>query len=349
MLNVRSVACLSDALGVSIGALRRSRESVNECFRELFLIDPKKPDKPRPVLDINSTWRLCLEKLYLRLLLKRIVPSPHSHGGVRGRSIITNAGAHTESEFVFKADIANFYPTIHYSKIYELFVGRFGCSPDVASICTRLCTHRHHLALGLTTSPILADQILGRVDDRIGAACRKAKLVYTRYVDDITISGPFDLAESGFVALVREILSQDGFELNPTKSDFGRLADGVSITSLRVKGGHLDVRREYSEELERQIADAAALARDPDCFVGPYYTPNQIRGRVQFVASINPGRRFSLMRRYESVDWPRVLDAAMSHGLVATRKQVMDKLKFEENQRMLLSKSCDHSAEKPAE
>ena len=51
------------------------------------------------------------------------------------------------------------------------------------------------LALGLITSPILADQMMDCVDDRIGGACRKAGLVYTRYVDDLTISGPYDLEQ----------------------------------------------------------------------------------------------------------------------------------------------------------
>ena len=68
-----------------------------------------------------------------------------------------------------------------------------------------------------------ADQILKRVDRRIGAACKKADLVYTRYVDDITISGSFDLSQSGVPALIERILEQDGFKANPVKHIFGRL------------------------------------------------------------------------------------------------------------------------------
>jgi RNA-directed DNA polymerase len=276
MLNVRSVRCLARIMGVSAEALWRGTSSAEVDHREMLLIDPRKPEKVRTVLDVFGMRRNLLDRLYSRLLLKRLTPSVHSHGGVRGRSIVSNAIAHKESIHVYKADISNFYPTIHRKRVYEAFARKFGCSPDVASICTRLCTHRHHLALGLTTSPILADQIIGRLDERIGAACKKECLIYTRYVDDITISGKFDLQQSGFVNLISRIVEQDGFRINSGKNIFGKLADGLTITSLRIKRGRLDVQQEYCEEVERQIKDARILIDSPDFFVGPYYTPNQI-------------------------------------------------------------------------
>ena len=60
----------------------------------------------------------------------------------------------------------------------------------------------YHLALGLMTSPILADCLMMRVDQRIGGMCRKNKLVYTRFVDDITISGSFPIDSGSFPELV---------------------------------------------------------------------------------------------------------------------------------------------------
>ena len=232
-----------------------------------------------------------------QVLLPKLPVSEFSHGGVRGRHIKTNVEQHMESTFVFTADISNFYPSISHNRVYRLFAEDFACSPDVARICTKLCTYKHRLALGLITSPILADQVMRPIDARIGGLCRKAGLVYTRYVDDLTISGPFDLEESGFAALVQRILTEHGFKANPLKNCFGRLADGVPITKIRVNRGHLDVRREYLDELERQIADASALATGGE-FHGPYFTDAQIWGRVQFVCWINPGRRRTLLRDF---------------------------------------------------
>ena len=255
------------------------------------------------------------------MLLPKLPATEFSHGGVRGRHIKTNVEQHIESRFVFTADVSNFYPTISHNRVYRLFVEDFGCSPDVARICTKLCTYKHHLALGLITSPMLADQVMRRIDARIGGLCRDAGLVYTRYVDDLTISGPFDLKESGFSALVQRILAEHGFKANPTENCFGRLADGVPITKIRINRGHPDVRKVYAEELERQIADAAALAAGGD-FQGPYFTEAQIWGRVQFVCWINRGRRPTLLRKFRGVPWKKVNEEARKRGLIATKKSL---------------------------
>ena len=71
-----------------------------------------------------------------------------------------NAERHLRSQFAFSCDIMEFYPSIHSSRVYRLFAKIQGCSPDVARLLTRLCTYRYHLALGLITSPLLADQFL---------------------------------------------------------------------------------------------------------------------------------------------------------------------------------------------
>lgn len=322
MLSIRQIKHLTRVLGTSTKSLSSVLETASSFYEELILIDPAKPEKHRTVTNIRGELRRLQTRFYRRVLLPKVTPSVYSHGGVRGRDIKSNAQPHLESRFVFKTDISDFYPSVHFRQVYKLFVDPLQCSPDVARLCTQLCTFRHHLALGLITSPILADQILKRVDRRIGGACQKAGLVYTRYVDDITISGSFDLEPSGFPRLVERILQQDGFRANREKHIFGRLADGTSITNLRCVRGHLDVRKEYADELERQLDDAASLARG-DEFQGPYFAPIQILGRVRFVCWVNPARRHKLLRKYRSIQWELVQARARELGLQATKKRLV--------------------------
>jgi hypothetical protein len=257
------------------------------------------------------------------LLLPKLHPSSYSHGGVPGRSIISNALQHRDSIYAYSIDISGFFPSIHYHRVYDLFVNRFRCSPDVARICTRLCTHDYHLAAGLPTSPILANQLLDRVDRRIGGACKSANLVYTRFVDDITISGSFDLEDSGIMRLVRKIVIQDGFMLSSTKQVSGKIADGFAITGIRIKRGKLDVRKQYIHKVMQQIEDAKRLVEGSPDFSGLYYTPEQIMGKVNFICSINPGRKATLMRLYKLVPWKRVIVEAERRGLIAQKKRLV--------------------------
>jgi hypothetical protein len=255
------------------------------------------------------------------ILLPALSPSQFSHGGVRGRHIKTNIGPHLDSTFVFTTDISNFYPSISHYRVYRLFCKTFQCSPDVARICTKLCTHDHHLALGLITSPILADQMMDRVDQRIGGACQKAGLVYTRYVDDLTISGPNDLAKSGFPDLAQRILEQNGFLVKADKTLFGRLAEGTPITKIRVNRGHPDVGKDYLAELQRQLVDAKSLASGGP-FDGPYFTNGQIRGRIEFVCWVNPGRRRMLLPAFRAIAWNKVRDEAAKRRLIVSKKHL---------------------------
>jgi hypothetical protein len=323
MLQIRQVKHLAGQLKTSTARLREVAESVSSYCEELTLLDPAKPGRPRDVLNVTGALRTLQTQLLRRVLLPKLTPSEFSHGGIRGRHIKSNIQPHIESVFVFTTDISNFYPTVSRNRVYDLFATKLGCSPDVARICTRLCTYRHHLALGLVTSPILAEQVLGDVDLRIAGVCQQANAVYSRFVDDITISSSFDLERSGLPNLVESILGDHGFSVNRLKNRFGRISDGVTITKIRVKNGHPDVQREYLVELERQLDDVASLAAGKG-FQGPYYTKSQIGGRVQFVCWVNPNRRRRLLRWYRSIPWERVEQAARQ-GLLIANKKVLTK------------------------
>jgi RNA-directed DNA polymerase len=319
MLHIRQTKHLLATLGVTQDALLAVLGAPNDYYEELQLRDPQKPNKLRTVVNVKGTMRTLQSRLYRRVLLPKLEPSAYSHGGVRGRSIKTNVEPHLGAGFVFRTDISDFYPSVHYRRVYRLFSERLRCSPDVSRLCTRICTFRHHLALGLICSPILADQIMDRIDRRIGGACAKAQLTYTRFVDDIAISGPFNLERSGFARLIEEILTKDGFQVNPSKHVFGRLTDDCTITNLREVRGHMDVRSAYLDELVRQIKDASELANDLE-FEGPYYTASQIWGRVRFVCWVNPGRKRELVRRFRSVNWKAVRALAQKRGYEVCRK-----------------------------
>ena len=172
------------------------------------------------------------------------------------------------------------------------------------------------------TSPILADAILCDADRRIGVACEKSRLRYTRFVDDIFVSGPFDLETSGFPSLVERILFENGFVAHPGKRQFGRPEDGVTLTNLRFHRGHPDVSKAYCDELVRQIDDLASLGRG-EAFVGPYFTQGQVWGRVRYVCRVNPGRTRLLRAMLARVDWSRVSEEAERRGLVAVRKSLV--------------------------
>jgi RNA-directed DNA polymerase len=324
MLNIGSVGLLARRLSTTTRRLIDAAERASSYYEDLILVDPARPDKVRDILNPIGPLRRFQRRLHDLLLAPVHRPSRYSHGGIRGRNVKSNASPHLRSTFVYTTDIANFYPSIHYTRVYTLFTDYFECSPDVARICTKLCTHRHHLPLGLITSPILADCFMKRADFRIGRMCERSGLAYSRYVDDITISASYPIESGSVPKLVTEILQDFGLRTNPKKEDMGRFSEGRRITKLEIRRGRPDVSREYLADVNAQIDAAGSFARGGD-WQGTYYTPSQIYGRIAFISWINPGRRRALMRRYRVIDWAEVESAALARGLVAPRKKLLKK------------------------
>lgn len=316
MLGIQRIEVLADRIGVDRGELLLTAEFTEEYVRKWTIWAPDETKKPRNVISLTGEWRKIQSRLYNRILKRVLQPLPWSHGGVAGRHILTNATSHEGNEFLFVADISSFYPSITCRQVNRLFLKRLKCAPDVARILTRLCTYDHHLSLGLVTSPILADQILRNVDLRIAEACACAGLTYTRYVDDIAISGTFDLRRSGIPKLVERILRSHGFRSEKSKQDFGRISEGMPVTKIRLSKGRPDVLKSYMTELERLLNDHASLSRGGD-FVGPLLGSSQLAGKVYHVCWVNPGRRLYLRRKFRTIRWDRLWFEANKRGLVS--------------------------------
>ncbi len=316
MLPFPSPAALARRLAIRENRLYDLLNRFDNYVEELVITNPLKPDKVRKVISTRPPLRDVQRKFYRWVLLPNLARSQHSHGGVPGRSIRTNALAHVGQNFVYTTDVSDFFPSIHYERVRAMFV-RLGCAESVAALCTRLCTYNARLEQGLVTSPILADQMMTSVDQQIGKACQELDLIYTRYVDDISISGPFNFERSGIPGLVRRILRCNGFKAKEEKEQFGSFSDGTTVTKLRILGNRLDVQGSYITELERQLRDHAHLGDGKWRFTGPYYTQDQLWGRVEYVCWVNPKRRGQLYGLLNKIKWDKVREEAAKRKFVA--------------------------------
>ena len=251
-----------------------------------------------------------LQRRILDRILCRLPVSDHAFGAIKGRSIRDNAIAHAAAPFVVKLDIRDFYPSIRYQKVYDFILAQ-DCSPDVARTITLLTTRKHVLPLGTSTSPFLADQIVCPIDTRIGGLARKLGLRYTRYVDDVTISGRFDLEP--FMDRVVKIVRQSGFAIKRSKIEVYRPGDGKEriITGVRVDNGNVSAPSDYVDLLRRELS-CAREASLHEHVEGDFETRDQYRGKIGYVMWLDPAAGRKLLRIYRKVKW-RHLKYALAH------------------------------------
>ena len=251
-----------------------------------------------------------LQRRLLDRILCRMPVSKHAYGAIKGRSIRDNALAHMSAPFLAKLDIRDFYPSIRFDRIYELFIEQ-ECSPDVARILTLLTTRKHRLPLGTATSPFLADQIVHPIDERIGGLARSLGLRYTRYVDDVTLSGKFDLER--IADKVIAIIKQLGFNVKRSKLEIYRPDDGKDkvVTGVQLKDGRISAPSNYVELLRDELNRAREQSLHEEV-VGDFETRQQYLGKIGYVKWLDPGAGRKLLRIYRRVKWKH-LEWALDH------------------------------------
>lgn len=127
-----------------------------------------------------------------RLIRRRILidfPLPDCmHGGVEGRSPLTNANVHVGKRNLAKVDLRRFFPSVTNRMVFALF-RRLGFGPSPARLLTQLTTRKGHLPQGAPTSDRLAALILAPTAERLQALLAPLGLDVSVFVDDIGFSG----------------------------------------------------------------------------------------------------------------------------------------------------------------
>ncbi len=320
MLGIQSVTTLAQVLGVSRSELEAVAREHSDCVSQLEILDPRKIGDPskraiRNIISIKRRYRLIQLRLQKSLFSRRMSPSEWNHGCIRGRGPITNASVHSGQRFALKMDVHNFFPSLSAHRLCSFLIRRQNCSPKVAGILTQLCTYEFHLSLGLITSPLLADHLFTQADRRIAGLCHAHGLKYSRFVDDLTVSGAYDPREQRIDQFIDEILNSEGLQANDGKSTVERADKEIVITGVRIRGNRIDVPTHYLNDLIASCATHAALGRNEE-FTGPLYTSSQLLGKILHACHLNPKRRGQLMSHYHKIDWNGVWHHAERGGLV---------------------------------
>lgn len=170
---------------------------------------------------------------FVRIVEKRF-PHDAAYGYVRHRSTVDNAKNHCGAPLLLRADLENFFPSISAKRLVETFL-RLGLTNEIAEMLARFVTMEDRLAVGFHTSPMLANLICLDLDDKLAALAEKYGCIYTRYADDMAISGKEHLPSREEISAIVE---QEGFSLcsrkfRITKPGQAHYVTGLSISDAR--------------------------------------------------------------------------------------------------------------------
>src|SRR5262245_405896 len=93
---------------------------------------------------------------------------------------------------VANLDVRQFFPNVTRAMVIEALV-RLGYTREIAALIAELTTYKGYLPQGAPTSTLLDNLVFVPIDRYFQKFSQRLGLTYTRYVDDITLSGNRDL------------------------------------------------------------------------------------------------------------------------------------------------------------
>jgi RNA-directed DNA polymerase len=157
---------------------------------------------------------------------------------------------------------------------------------------------------GAPTSPALANLCALHLDLRLNELAKSMEGQYTRYADDLAISGGESLRRNiaKVSALVRQIAVEEGFDLNHRKTRVMYRSHRQLLTRV-VVNEKPNVCRRDADRLKAVLTNCARYgpgSQNRGC-VRDFQA--HLSGRIAHVASLNRSRGEKLQKIFRRIEW----------------------------------------------
>jgi RNA-directed DNA polymerase len=239
----------SSNLGALVGYkrsyIKRASIFTSYFYRE-FSIKKKNGDfrvinEPLPSLKEIQHW-------ILNNILYNFECSRFAKAYILKKTLLDNLRFHKNKELVLCIDIKDFFGSIKYATVFDIYQS-MGYSQRVSTTLTNLCCLNGCLPQGAPTSAYLSNIFMYDFDEIVAKFSIKNNIRYTRYADDITLSGNFEVEK--VLNFIKSSLPA-GLVLNEDKSRIMRKGSRQLVTGVIVND-KLQVPKLKRKELRQNI------------------------------------------------------------------------------------------------
>lgn len=206
-----------------------------------------------PCRSLKSIQRVLMRKIFKPLVI--ILP------------VKSVADRHCNKKWIMKLDILDFFNSISKEQIYDVISDAFRMYQisdnnqklnnfsvdDIFSICTL----ESKLPTGAPTSPYIANLVLKDFDNEVFEFCKKANVLYSRYMDDLFFSADKQYFLSLVELFVLEKFQELGFRINKDKIKYITSNKRQTILNLMVNNSKsvlsTETKRRYRAFFHKSI------------------------------------------------------------------------------------------------
>lgn len=235
-------------------------------------------------------------------ILCKLEPGEFSHGFLPNRSIVTNAQNHVGQDLILGIDLKDFFPSIRYNRVFGIF-SKMGYTTKVSQFLSEICTYDWCLPQGAPTSPMISNLIAWHLDVRLSKFCLKYGFNYSRYADDITISGSNIIPR--YKTIICNIIESEGFEVNKEKVRVLGRGSAQKVTGLIVndKVSLGKKRKKTLRAIIHNISKNGPILENKE--QNPFFR-EKILGDLSFAYQVNPQFAQSLLDSIKEIEWNEI-------------------------------------------
>lgn len=264
-----------------------------------------------PHLKLKPSLRAMNKYLYSKLGSTGL---SYQYAYKKGRSIVDNAIPHKNNEYLFKADITNFFPSCKRELVRPWIRYMYRSAKEVSNRTDIINTNEDvaledfldmilvddALCLGNPISPIIATAIIHKAAIKLRRTCRKCDIVFTQYCDDLTFSSSRPISKEFIIAIFNTAYRKAGladyFQLKPSKM-YGLKGQYRNITGIafdHTNNNEPTPRRYLYRELRAEICNYAH---------GANVNLKKVKGQIAYMFMVGKGERIvNYLQKYNLVN-----------------------------------------------
>jgi RNA-directed DNA polymerase len=224
---------------------------------------------------------------------------------IYSKDYIACAQNHCESKSIASLDIQDFFDNIHQSLVEEMFEEFFKYPKNISQILANICCLDGHVVQGALTSSYIAALCLYDVEFKCVERLMRKNLVYTRLVDDITISSKVSNYDFSFaISLVENMLASKDLPLNLNKTRIQYVStQPLTVHGLRVAFKNPRLPSDEVRKIRAAVKNVEILASEKNYRTSHSYRKdfNRCMGRVNKLARIGHKQHTDLVHRLKKV------------------------------------------------
>jgi RNA-directed DNA polymerase len=319
---VFSLKHLSGIVGVNYDTLRESVRRKREAANYRMYRIAKRDGTFRHIHEVTSDL-FRAQTFLAHEILAKVSPHRAAFAFHVGGGIKRCAAQHCGARWLFQYDLSNFFYSINEADVYGLFC-RLGYRPLLAFEFARLSTtirmprnmsgviklvSPEHIGMpyadacnklgvlpqGAPSSPAISNLVARDLDERLTKVAARYDLVYTRYADDITVSG-MDVGEGRSRGEIHRsvihAIRKSGFVENESKTRVAGPGSKKLVLGLLVDGPQPRLSKQMYERVDTRLYACRKFGLKATAdfykFDSAYGFYNHLAGLLAFIKDVDP-------------------------------------------------------------